>query len=451
MTNKKNTKHMNSHDSLIGKDSMKKANSPTIGIVGLGYVGLPVAIGFADKYNVIGFDVNKSKIDSFKKHVDTTGEFSSTELKEASINFTTEERRLSECSYIIVAVPTPITLTKEPDLTYLESASTIIGKNLTSDTIIVYESTVYPGTTEEICIPILEAYSNLTAGIDFHVGYSPERINPGDKEHTFKSNNKVISAQNDHALEKMCEVYRNVLSAEIYKAPSIKVAEASKIIENTQRDVNIALMNELSLIFDKLDIDTHEVIHAANTKWNFFPFTPGLVGGHCIGIDPYYLIYKSKLEGYNPAFLSSARAINDYIPEYVVQSLLNLIIAHKLNLQDIRITVLGITFKEDISDIRNSKSIEIVDKLQQLGLSVQVCDPHVSREQLDEKSNIGLTEINQLKKANIVIFAVPHKEFKDQDDEFLNDLLKANQGIMMDLKGIIPRDILHQDTLLWRL
>ncbi|HLR41532.1 MAG TPA: nucleotide sugar dehydrogenase, partial [Virgibacillus sp.] len=276
MTNRNSAKRIVEHDSFIGKDK-KKENSPIIGVVGLGYVGLPVAVGFAEKYDVIGFDVNQSKIEELNGHIDHTGEVSKDELKRVSIDFTSEEKKLKKCNYIIVAVPTPITLTKEPDLAYLKSASTIIGRNLTPDTVIVYESTVYPGTTEEVCIPVLEKYSTLTAGVDFHVGYSPERINPGDKTHTFKSNNKVISAQNEHALEKIADVYQNVLSAEIFKALSIKVAEASKIIENTQRDINIAFMNELSLIFNKLNIDTHEVLQAANTKWNFFPFTPGLV------------------------------------------------------------------------------------------------------------------------------------------------------------------------------
>jgi len=450
MTNRKNTKRIIEHDSFIGKDK-KKENSPIIGVVGLGYVGLPVAVGFSDNYDVVGFDVNKSKIEELTRHIDRTSEVSSDQLKKASIDFTSEEKKLKKCNYIIVAVPTPITLSKEPDLTYLKSASTIIGRNLTSDTIIVYESTVYPGTTEEVCIPVLEKYSTLTAGIDFHVGYSPERINPGDKTHTFKSNNKVVSAQNEYALEKISDIYQNVLCAEVFKASSIKVAEASKIIENTQRDINIAFMNELSLIFNKLDIDTHEVLQAANTKWNFFPFTPGLVGGHCIGVDPYYLIYKSKLAGYTPSLLSSARAINDDMPAYVVASLLQLVAVNKLNLQDLRITVLGITFKENIPDIRNSKSIEIVEQLQQLGMSVQVCDPHVSQEQLDESSPVKLTKRKHLEKANIVILAVPHHEFDLEKSDFLNSLLKNNQDIIMDLKGVIPKDILSKNMTLWRL
>lgn len=452
MTNKENMKCVENCDSFIGED--KDRNKPIIGVVGLGYVGLPVAIGFAEKYHVIGFDVNHNKVTALRKNIDHTGEFTSKELQSAAIHFTFEEKELRACSLIIVAVPTPITPANEPDLMYLNQASETIGRNLTPETMIVYESTVYPGTTEEVCIPVLEAASSLKAGTHFHVGYSPERINPGDKEHTFQRNKKVIAAQNKHALEKIAAIYQNVLYTKLFRASSIKVAEASKIVENTQRDINIAFMNELSLIFNKLDIDTYEVLEAANTKWNFFPFTPGLVGGHCIGVDPYYLIYKSKLAGYSPDFLSSARAINDDMPAYVVQSLLQLIVTHRLNVQNIRVTILGITFKENLPDIRNSKAIEIVDQLQRLGLTVQAYDPHVSQAQLDTLdsiSTINLKEYHQLDKANIVIAAVPHQAFTLTSDHFLQTLLADNQGIIMDLKGIISRDSVPINTTLWRM
>lgn len=452
MTNRKNKKHVEEIDSFLEED--KNRNKQTIGIVGLGYVGLPVAVGFAKAYHVIGFDVNQHKLEALQKNVDHTGEFSTEELKDADIHFTSKEQELCTCRYIIVTVPTPITSTNEPDLTFLKQASVMIGRNLTPGTIIVYESTVYPGTTEEICIPVLETDSNLKAGVDFHVGYSPERINPGDKEHTFTGNNKVISAQNAYALEKIASLYQSVLHAKLFKASSMKVAEACKIIENAQRDINIAFMNELSLIFNKLDIDTYEVLEAANTKWNFLPFTPGLVGGHCISVDPYYLIYKAKLAGYSSTFLSAARAINDDMPAYVVQSLLQLIIMRKLNVQNIRITVLGITFKENLPDIRNSKSIEIVDQLQQLGLNVQICDPYVTQEKLnklDISSTIDLKAYDQLDKADIVIAAVPHQAFKLQNSDFLKELLPNNQGIIMDLKGVILKSSVPEDTTLWRL
>lgn len=430
---------------------IEKNASPIIGIVGLGYVGLPVAAGFASKYSVIGFDINKHRIDALKEHIDSTGELSKHELRKAAIEFTTEEHQLRKCKFIIVAVPTPITANKEPDLKHLKNASAMIGKNLTEQTMIVYESTVYPGATEEICIPILESNSHLKAGVDFHVGYSPERINPGDKEHTFKRNIKVISAQNQFALDKISDIYQSVLSEQVYQAPSIKVAEAAKVVENTQRDVNIALMNELAQIFDKLHIDTYEVLQAAKTKWNFFPFTPGLVGGHCIGIDPFYLIYQSKMAGYHPQLLSTAREINDHMPEYIVYSLLKYITSHQLNMHDLCITVLGITFKENISDIRNSKSIEIIEKLQQLNLSIQVCDPYVSHDQFIEKGNVRLKELSQINKADIVILAVPHQEFRIHDKDFLQSIVKDDQAMIMDLKGIIPNERIPRHISIWKL
>lgn len=418
-----------------------------IGIVGLGYVGLPVAVGFSEKYKVVGFDIDQQKINLLNNHVDPTGQIPSGDLKKAGIEFVYNEEKLRECNFIIVAVPTPITSTKEPDLSYLEEASAIIGRNLSPQTIIVYESTVYPGTTEDVCIPILEKYSELKSGVDFFVGYSPERINPGDKEHTFHTIPKVVSGQNNHTLEKIFKMYHSVIDAGIYKASSIKVAEASKIVENTQRDINIAFMNELSLIFDRLNIDTYDVLAASKTKWNFIPLSPGLVGGHCIGVDTYYLMHKSKLEGYYPSFLSEARKINDFMPEYIVKSLLQLMMSHKLNVQEVLITVLGITFKENISDVRNSKSLEMVKKLKDLGLPLQVCDPNITNGQL-KHMNIDLKPFNQLKKSDIVLLSVPHKEFKMAD---LNALFKNNKGILMDLKGVIPTESLQKSISVWRM
>src|SRR5690625_2051680 len=307
--------------SYHGTHKAKKA--PKIGVVGLGYVGLPVAIAFAEKYPVIGMDINEHKINQLNKAVDPNGQLSQTDFNDKSIEYVSEPYRLRECTHIIVAVPTPITNLNEPDLTMLEAATKMVGENLSQHTTVIYESTVYPGTTEDVCIPLLETFSGLTAGVDFEVGYSPERINPGDQEHTFKKIPKVIAGQTTKALENIYNLYSSILDAEIYKAPSIKVAEAAKIVENTQRDINIAYMNELSLIFEKLKIDTNEVLQAAKTKWNFLPFSPGLVGGHCIGIDPYYLIYKSKMEGYMPTLISEARSLNDSMPAYIVNSLLD--------------------------------------------------------------------------------------------------------------------------------
>lgn len=428
----------------IGKDYQHKEK---IGVVGLGYVGLPVAVGFAEKYRVVGFDIDKKKIDMLKRNIDPARQIPSKDLKKSEIEFVYDEEKLKECRFIIVAVPTPLTLAKEPDLSYLEEASAIIGRNLVPQTIVVYESTVYPGATEEVCIPILENTSNLKSGADFFVGYSPERINPGDQEHTFKTIPKVVSGQNKYALDKISELYNDVIDAKIYKAPSIKVAEASKIVENTQRDINIALMNELSLIFNRLNIDTYEVLAASKTKWNFIPLSPGLVGGHCIGVDSCYLIHKSKLEGFYPSFLSEARKTNDYMPEHIVQSLMQLMISHKLNVQETLITILGITFKENISDIRNSKSLEMAKKLQDLGLPLQICDPNISSDQLKE-INIQLKPFNQLDKADVVILSVPHKVFRAAD---LNVLFKHNKGILMDLKGVVPKNTLQENIFVWRL
>lgn len=432
----------------IEKNTLEKQ---VIGVVGLGYVGLPVAIGFSKKYRVIGYDINKTRIDTLLKYDDYTGQISGHELKESLIEFTTDEKILGSCNYIIVTVPTPISDNKEPDLTYLKDATSALGKNLTKGTIVVYESTVYPGATEEICIPILEEESRLVAGNGFYVGYSPERINPGDKEHTFQTINKVVAAQDEQTLEKIYNLYQSVIIAKVFKASTIKVAEASKILENTQRDINIALMNEISIIFNKLDINTYEVIEAASTKWNFTPFYPGLVGGHCIGVDPYYLIHKSKTAGYNPRFLSSARDINDYMPEYIVKSLLEQITLQKLNIKDLVITILGITFKQNIPDIRNSKALEIVTILQKMGLSVQVCDPHVQSDQFNKDTVINLREMKQLEKADVLILAVPHNTFTSLHESTFPNLLKDSKGIIMDIKGALTQTGLNKNIILWKL
>lgn len=423
-------------------------NPPIIGVVGLGYVGLPVAVGFSEQFHVIGFDVDQTRVHELQNAMDRTGEISNDILKNADIEFTNEPVRLKQCNYIIVAVPTPVQSNKEPDLSYLIEASKLIGQHISRGTIIIYESTVYPGTTEEVCIPILDQYSQHKAGKDFYVGYSPERINPGDKEHTFKNNAKVVAGQDAYTLDKVYEIYQSVLSAEVYKASSIKVAEASKIVENAQRDVNIAFVNELSYIFEALDIDTYEVLNASKTKWNFAPYSPGLVGGHCIGVDPYYLIYKSKQEGYNPKLLSIARELNDSMPEYVIESLLKLMIKQKLNPYDTTITVLGITFKENIPDLRNSKALEIVDGLAELGLNIQVCDPNVDKSPFTN-DYIQFKKMDELSSSPIVILAVSHNEFKDSD--FLKRIIPSEKGIVMDLKGTLPGNDLPKDIILWKL
>lgn len=437
-------------ESIHVSNEKTQKSPPFIGVVGLGYVGLPVAVGFAEKYHVIGFDINEERVCELQQSIDRTGEINEDILKQANIEYTNEASKLNQCHYIIVAVPTPVKENKEPNLSYINEASKLIGENLSKGTIIVYESTVYPGTTEEVCIPQLEEHSNMKAGQDFFVGYSPERINPGDKEHTFKKNVKVVSGQDNDTLEKVYELYQSVLTSNVYKAPSIKIAEASKIVENTQRDVNIALMNELSLIFNSLNIDTYEVLNASKTKWNFAPYSPGLVGGHCIGVDPYYLIYKSRQEGYNPKLLSIARELNDTMSNHVVQSLLKLMIKNKLDFYDTTITVLGITFKENIPDLRNSKALEIVESLADLGLRVQVCDPHVMTNPFKDRELIEFKSMDELSKSPIVVLAVSHQEFKDTDK--LKRILSNEKGVIMDLKGILSENSdFHDDMTVWRL
>lgn len=420
-----------------------------IGVVGLGYVGLPAAIGFSKKYQVIGFDVDESKITQLKKCKDPTGQFSDAAIRTSSIQFVSDAKELHRCSHIIVTVPTPVTPNNQPDLTYLKKATCQIAKVMKKGTFIVYESTVYPGATEEICIPLLEQQSGWKAGKDFYVGYSPERINPGDHLHTFISSPKIVSGQNKQALEGIYEIYRHVIDAKIHRAPSMKVAEAAKVVENTQRDINIAFMNELSQLFNVLEIDTYEVLKAAGTKWNFLPFTPGLVGGHCIGVDPYYLIHQAESHGYSPTFLMAARTLNESMTNYIVHHMLHWVVTNRLSLGDLRVTVLGVTFKENIPDLRNSKSLEIVESLQQLGIDTQICDPYVNKGVLQGKVNVQPLE--DAAAADIVILAVPHEHFKQQEFQYLKGMFKESQGLLMDLKGIIPNDKLPKDIEVWKL
>jgi UDP-N-acetyl-D-galactosamine dehydrogenase len=346
-----------------------------IGVIGLGYVGLPLAVAFNKVYPVIGFDINFKRIESLKQGFDSTGEVSTEELCSAKIEYTSDETRLKSCNFLIVTVPTPVDHTNRPDLTSLIKASETVGRNIKRGTVVVYESTVYPGATEEVCVPIIEQISGLKSGMDFLVGYSPERINPGDKEHTFKKIKKVVSGQNETALSVIVDVYGSVVEAGIFRVSSIKVAEASKVIENTQRDLNIALMNELAIIFNKLGIDTNEVLEAASTKWNFLTFKPGLVGGHCIGVDPYYLTYKAGSIGYHPEVILAGRRINDKMGQYMATSLIKQMILRGITITGSTVTIAGITFKENIPDIRNSKVIDIVHELQEFGVRVQVIDP----------------------------------------------------------------------------
>lgn len=407
-----------------------------IGMVGLGYVGLPAAVGFAKEFQVIGYDTNEDKIRQLQRSHDPSGQVATEHLRESSITFTTNEEMLKKCKFIIVAVPTPITVDKHPDLTLIEAASETIGNNLSKGTYVIYESTVFPGATEEFCIPILEKCSGLKAGMDFHVGYSPERINPGDEEHTFSTTPKIVAAQSKETTSVVAALYEKVIHADIFKAASIKTAEAAKLTENIQRDINIALMNELSLLFEKLDINTHDVLNAAQTKWNFIPFYPGLVGGHCIGVDPYYLIHQGERMGYSPDFLKAARAVNESMTNHIVETVLQFIKEQQWKSSNVRITILGITFKEDVEDMRNSKALEIANSLQDLGLSIQVCDPYASA----DNQELEFRGMEELDKGDIVILAVPHQIFERDAFQFLNTLFKQEDSILMDLKGIVPKE-----------
>tara|TARA_B100001057_G_scaffold477833_1_gene547533 strand:- start:861 stop:2111 length:1251 start_codon:yes stop_codon:yes gene_type:complete len=383
---------------------------PSIGIIGLGYVGLPLALALAEKYTVLGYDINKERVASLQNGVDNTQEIPSEEIQAISIRFLKEPQALSQCSIYIVTVPTPLKEDNLPDFSYLESSSVVIAQFLKKGDIVVYESTVYPGATEEICLPLLEA-SSLKVDIDFSLGYSPERINVGDPLNTFKTIPKIVSASNKEALETLYNLYQSVLSVEVYKAPSIKVAEAAKVIENTQRDVNIAFVNELAMMFNAMGLDTNEVLAAASTKWNFLPFRPGLVGGHCIGIDPYYLAHQSKALGYTPELLLSARKINEALPHFIVKDILVKLEAHQIDKAKAKVLLLGATFKENTADIRNSKAITLARGLQAEGLNLALYDPYIT-ENNPLTTTIALTSsIPKTEKFDVVILAVGHDQF----------------------------------------
>lgn len=422
-----------------------------IAVVGLGYVGLPVAVAFGEKQNIIGFDINDERIKELQAGFDRTNEVESGDLQKATIYFTSDPADLKEANFIIVAVPTPINDNKHPNLTPLEKASETIGSNLSKDTIIVYESTVYPGATEEVCIPKLEEKSSLVSGKDFFVGYSPERINPGDKERTFKNITKVVSGQTTEVLEVIAEVYGSVIEADIYKASSIKVAEAAKVIENTQRDLNIALMNELAVIFEKLEIATAEVLEAAGTKWNFLNFSPGLVGGHCIGVDPYYLTHKAQQVGHHPEIILAGRKTNDHVGLFIATSLVKEMIKKNVKIQGSTVTILGFTFKENVPDTRNTRVIDIVEELEDYGINVQVTDAYADYEKTEAEYGIKLLEQEELKPADAVVFAVPHEDYLTQGWENINNLLKDEEGIVFDVKSKLDKSNMPSSVTLRRL
>ncbi|WP_442496780.1 nucleotide sugar dehydrogenase [Methylobacter sp. sgz302048] len=422
-----------------------------ISVVGLGYVGLPVAVEFGKSQQVIGFDINSIRIEELKKGIERTNEIDGEELAKANILYTCNAEDLKKANFHIIAVPTPVNKAKQPDLRPVIKASRTVGKQLKKGDIVVYESTVYPGATEEDCIPVLEQESGLIWGIDFNVGYSPERINPGDRQHTFKTITKVVSGDTPETLETVASVYESVVTAGVHKAATIKVAEAAKVIENTQRDLNISLMNELALIFNKMDIDTRDVLAAASTKWNFLPFDPGLVGGHCIGVDPYYLTYKSATLGYTPQVILSGRSINDSMGNFIAAQTVKELIKAEKCVRGSVVTILGFTFKENVPDIRNTRVIDIYRELQTYGINVQVFDPLSDSNEIMEEYGVKLSSEDELKPAHAVLLAVPHDYFLDKDWSYLLGLLHDETGIVIDIKAKLERERVPKGIKLWRL
>ena len=422
-----------------------------ISVIGLGYVGLPVAVAFGKVRRTIGFDINPARIKELQSGHDRTGEVTTADLRAADILFTEKLEELAQADFHIVAVPTPVDEAHQPDLTLMLRASETVGKALKKGDIVVYESTVYPGVTEDECVPVLEKCSGLVAGRDFTVGYSPERINPGDKEHTFTKIKKVVSGQDAETLEIVARVYESVVTAGVHRAASIKVAEAAKVIENTQRDLNIALMNELALIFDRLGIDTNDVLEAAGTKWNFLKFKPGLVGGHCIGVDPYYLTHKAEKIGYIPQVILAGRRINDGMGTFVAQRAIREMIRAGHNILGSTVTVLGLTFKENCPDLRNSKVIDIINELGEYGIQVQVCDPLADPDEAIHEYGVRLTPIGDLKPASAVIAAVAHRQFLEWPPEVLCRHMGDNP-VLIDVKGLFDQQAMKAAGVrVWRL
>lgn len=421
-------------DSFLSKDQ-------SIAVIGLGYVGLPIALAFAKKARVVGFDINEQRINLMKKGIDPSNELESQDFEGCDILFSNQLDDLSPVSFYIVAVPTPIDDSNLPDLKPLLSATKTVAQTLKKGDCVVFESTVYPGCTEEDCIPLLESVSGLIFNQDFFVGYSPERINPGDKVHTLQNVVKVVSGSTPNSLDLIAKVYELVVDAGVHRAPTIKVAEAAKIIENTQRDVNIALINELSIIFNKLNINTYDVLDAAGTKWNFLKFSPGLVGGHCIGVDPYYLTHRAQQAGYHSKVITSGRYVNDSMGFYIAKQAVKRVIAQGKMIQEARALIMGTTFKEDVSDIRNSKVIDIVNELKSFQMSVDLIDPHASSEEMLHEYGVGLIS-EPITPYDAIIVAVNHKEYLALDESYFQSLLKDGQGVFIDVKGIY-KDKIH--------
>jgi UDP-N-acetyl-D-galactosamine dehydrogenase len=432
-----------------------KNREEKISLVGLGYVGMPIAVAFAKKVDVIGFDLNKKKIELYKSGIDPTNEVGDDEIKKTTVEFTADEAKLKEAKFHIVAVPTPINSDKTPDLSPVEGASRIVGRNLTKGSIVVYESTVYPGVTEDICVPILEKESGLKCGVDFKIGYSPERINPGDKVHRLENIIKIVSGMDEESLDEIAKVYELVIEVGVHRAGSIKVAEAAKVVENSQRDINIAFMNELAMVFDRMGIDTKEVIDAMNTKWNALKFTPGLVGGHCIGVDPYYFVYEAEKLGYHSQIILSGRKINDGMGKFVADAIIKkLILANKV-VRQAKVVVLGMSFKENTPDTRNSKVVDIINHLKEYGIDPIIVDPEADAEEAKHEYDIDLVDIKDVQNADCIVLAVAHDSLKsmswDEIDNLYGDFENENK-ILIDVKSILDRkEIEEKGYSYWRL
>lgn len=423
-----------------------------ISVIGLGYVGLPLAIEFAKKMPVIGFDINAGKIENYRNFIDDTNEVGSEELKRTTVFFTSDEKELTRAQFHIVAVPTPINNDKTPDLRPVISASQILGRNLKPGSIVVYESTVYPGVTEDICVPILEEYSGLKCGKDFKVGYSPERINPGDRVHTVTRITKIVSGMDEESLEEIAQTYGRIIEAGVYKAESIKVAEAAKVIENSQRDINIAFMNELSIIFNRLGIDTQAVLKAAGTKWNFLNFTPGLVGGHCIGVDPYYLTYKAEQIGYHPQVILAGRRINDSMGKYIAENTVKQLIKADKQIKGAQVLIMGLTFKENVPDIRNTRVVDIIEELKEYGVDTIISDNIADKQEAMKEYGITLKHFDDIRNVDAIIVAVAHQDYRRITLEDLKRKYRDNRYVLVDVKGLYNRELAREaGYLYWRL
>lgn len=419
------------------KELVSKKES--LSLIGLGYVGMPIAVAFSKKLNVIGYDLNAEKVELYKSGIDPTNEVGNETVKNCAVEFTAEEQRLREAKFHIVAVPTPVYEDHTPDLTPVEGASQILGRNLTKGSIVVFESTVYPGVTEDVCVPILEKESGLKCGIDFKVGYSPERINPGDRIHRLETITKVVSGMDEDALDEIAHIYELVVDAGVHRAPCIKVAEAAKVIENSQRDINIAFMNELSIIFNKMGIDTKDVLEAAGTKWNFLKFYPGLVGGHCIGIDPYYLTYKAEMMGYHSQVILAGRRINDDMGKHIAENVVKSLIKAEKNVKNAKVAILGFTFKENCPDTRNSKVFDIVKELMEYGIEPLIADPAADAAEAKHLYDIDFVDLSDIKDMDAVVLAVAHTEFTQFTMADIDKFFGQGKKILIDVKGVLDR------------